>query len=275
MAPRTEHPASNRGSRSHHARTGAGVNASRSSAAGGRGGPAPAGGRLIDRMTFDDDRRRPAQHMRYLQGRARTQHGRPRRLQDRITYDNKYGGGTAFSRPQGPSLASRMTRDVDDNNSTGTDFHGPSFTGTGTAQPAPVQTAPAQPAPAQSAPAFHTSLLHRVFPDDQGPLFSVTVPGRVAIFARAQARSAIRMINEVPANRPALPGVTTNGNSTGTEATSPRRTVNPYRGKDTLKLLVQNPKLRAILSDKPYPQQRKKSGEERPVLRMGMSRTMK
>ena len=105
-----------------------------------------------------------------------------------------------------------------------------------------------------------------------GSSFTSTAPGRYAIFARAQARNSIRMTNEVPANRPAVPTIGDTGNI---EDTSPKRPINTYRGKDPIKHMVQNPNLRAVLSGKPYPQQRKKSGVEKPVLRMGMSRTTK
>lgn len=50
----------------------------------------------------------------------------------------------------------------------------------------------------------------------------------------------------------------------------PTRPVNTYRGKDPIKKLVTNPKLRAILAGRAPPKQRKKP--DRPDLRMGASR---
>jgi hypothetical protein len=219
-------------------------------------------------MTVNDDERRRtrAQDVRIHHAQPRPQQGRPPRLQDRITHGNDGGGavafycnndgsGVAFSPSQGQGLAARMTRDVNDDIITDTNVHGSSFTST-----------------AQQAPAFHASQLHQVLPKNQRSIFSVTGPGHYAIFARAQARNPIRMTNEVPANRPAVPTIDDTGN---VEDTSPKRPVHTYRGKDPIKRMVQNLNLRAVLSGKPYPQQRKKSGEEKPVLRMGMSRTTK
>jgi hypothetical protein len=255
MAPRTEHRASSRSTRNRrdrrYAHTGAGVNASRPSAVGGRGGPrprnpAPPGGRLVDRMTVDDDQRRRTRPQDHRHRPRPQQGGRPR-LQDRITYGND-GGGVASPR-QGQGLAARMTRDANVNGNgarTNSHAHGPaSFTNTG--------------------PAFHASELSQVLPDSQRRLFPVTAPGRFAIFARAQAANPIRMTN-VPVSQ--IP----NSNA---EPTSPKRPINTYRGPDMIKRMFTNPTLRAVLAGKRVPTARRKSREEKPMLRMGMVRATK
>jgi hypothetical protein len=233
MAPRTEHRASSRSTRNRrdrrYAHTGAGVNASRPSAVGGRGGPrprnpAPPGGRLVDRMTVDDDQRRRTRPQDHRHRPRPQQGGRPR-LQDRITYGND-GGGVASPR-QGQGLAARMTRDANVNGNgarTNSHAHGPaSFTNTG--------------------PAFHASELSQVLPDSQRRLFPVTAPGQIP-----------------------------NSNA---EPTSPKRPINTYRGPDMIKRMFTNPTLRAVLAGKRVPTARRKSREEKPMLRMGMVRATK
>jgi hypothetical protein len=255
MAPCTEHHTASQSTRfrrdRRYAHTGAGVNACRPSAAGGRCGPrprnpAPPGGRLVDRVTVDDDQRRRTRAQDHRHRPRPQQGGRPR-LQDHITYGND--GGSVASPRQGHGLAARMTRDADVNGNgarTNSQIYGSaSFPNNGTA--------------------FHASQLSQVLPDSQRSLFPVTAPGRFAIFARAQAAKPIRMTN-VPISQ--VP----NSNA---EPTSPKRPINTYRGPDTIKRMVQNPTLRAVLAGKRVPTERRKSGEEKPMLRMGMSRATK
>ncbi|KAF2130365.1 hypothetical protein P153DRAFT_356146 [Dothidotthia symphoricarpi CBS 119687] len=62
---------------------------------------------------------------------------------------------------------------------------------------------------------------------------------------------------------------------TSLPTTTTKRPVNPYRGKDPVKRLVQNPKLRAIFAGKPLPRERKKAPLDRMELRMAMQRVSK
>jgi hypothetical protein len=48
-----------------------------------------------------------------------------------------------------------------------------------------------------------------------------------------------------------------------------------YKGSDTVKRAFTNPNLRAILSGKPWPTQRKKAAAEKPILKMGIKREYK
>lgn len=53
------------------------------------------------------------------------------------------------------------------------------------------------------------------------------------------------------------------------------RPKNNYRGKDPIKKMVQNKKLQAIFAGKPIPKERKKVADERPDLRMAISKIYK
>ncbi|KAH7350464.1 hypothetical protein BKA66DRAFT_575661 [Pyrenochaeta sp. MPI-SDFR-AT-0127] len=55
----------------------------------------------------------------------------------------------------------------------------------------------------------------------------------------------------------------------------PKRLVNNYRGKDPIKRLVTNKKLQAIFAGRGFPRDRKKALEDRPDLRMAVSRITK
>lgn len=78
-----------------------------------------------------------------------------------------------------------------------------------------------------------------------------------------------------PPNPTPAPPLPTRMLNTKTPPPRPERPVNPYRGKDPIKRLVQNDKLRALLAGKPMPRQRKKAAMDRPDLRQGMGRVMK
>ncbi|KAF1941325.1 hypothetical protein EJ02DRAFT_455262 [Clathrospora elynae] len=109
-----------------------------------------------------------------------------------------------------------------------------------------------------------TMLLGSTQVEQYCPLLPVPPPGRRPVFSA----QPIRMFNR-PLDTP------DDDNDDDELKCAPARPINTYRGKNEIKLMVQNPNLRAIFAGKPYPKERKKASGEKPVLRMGMSRELK
>ncbi|KAF1845124.1 uncharacterized protein K460DRAFT_405398 [Cucurbitaria berberidis CBS 394.84] len=267
-AHRPDHGGTER--RNRNAYTGAGVNARRST--NGRDGnrrvhydrytPRARGGDerarvehprgpLVNRMTFPGDLPRA----RGATGRDRPLRPPPRRgryvePQGRIRQRHDEGGGRRDV-PQGrhnnngaQGLSARMT--VDGNaNDVRMDNNNSQFT---TANNATAAT--------QEPSLFYGSQPTQV-PNIQ--ISPSPPPPPTAPALRATTFKPIRMFNQ-PLDE---------------DQPKPKRPINTYRGNDPIKKLVQNPKLRAILSGRGLPKTRKKALDDRPDLRMGVSKITK
>ncbi|KAF1363268.1 hypothetical protein EJ07DRAFT_71054, partial [Lizonia empirigonia] len=76
----------------------------------------------------------------------------------------------------------------------------------------------------------------------------------------ATRREPIRLLNSWTPHEPDIdkPSTDTTAKSPGKHVPAKiRRPVNPYKGKDVVKRLVQNKRLRLLLSDRPMPRARK------------------
>lgn len=89
-----------------------------------------------------------------------------------------------------------------------------------------------------------------------------------------QPRSAISNSYQIVGPQPSLLPSSQSGLQSQPQpkpgANSPQHPVNKYRGKDKIKKLVQNVKLRAIFAGRPVPRERQVSKEQRPQLTMRM-----
>lgn len=121
--------------------------------------------------------------------------------------------------------------------------------------------------PARQPTPFSGSKLTRIYPESQRRLFPISPFGRESSFTISP--TPIRMLNVAK-------NLVTEDSAQGSPSPSPSPPKKPvYRGNDAIKRAVSNPKLRAILADRPYPTPRKKSGEERPILKMGIYKEYK
>lgn len=271
MAPRSDGAPRSRGGHrtgrsegEHHhrnANTGAGIvrSSGRDAAArnrygyragygGGRGqrahnpNPRP---RLVERMTIGDERY-PKQDTagHECSGTARPQRGRARETQDRDA-----GSGSAASRGlQGSShplgLAARITTTGHEDEDI---EHFPDSTERSSLFCSPQPTRPARP----TQPTQPTQLPS--IPQVRLPPIPTTFPTGRPVFIPSNT-GPVRIVNQPQYIK------------------HPARPVNSYRGKDTVKKMVQNARLRALLSDKPMPRERKKCVLDRPALRLGMGK---
>ncbi|KAG9184916.1 hypothetical protein G6011_11746 [Alternaria panax] len=150
--------------------------------------------------------------------------------------------------------------------------------------PAPVSTPAAHPttilpirqvnsSPGHASPAF-SGRLTRVFPESQRRLDQISPIGRDTSFTVVPR--PIRLFDSILSTA-AGGGTPSHINLITGQGPLPvpKPRSSTYRDPSSIKHAVSNPNLRAILSDKPYPRERKKSAGERPVLKMGISREYK
>jgi hypothetical protein len=142
----------------------------------------------------------------------------------------------------------------------------------------PVGRPQANSSPIRQPTSFSGSTLTRITPESQRRLDPISPPGRMPFTSYTMWPNPIRMINrprglvdddDVPVSPTRLPttSVTTRG--------SPTKRPTIYRGNDPIKRRVSNPRLRAVLAGNRVPTPRQKSAEERPVLKMGISKEYK
>jgi hypothetical protein len=121
--------------------------------------------------------------------------------------------------------------------------------------------------PTRQPTLFSGSKLTRIYPESQRRLDPISPIGRESSFTLSP--TPIRMLNLAK-------NLVAEDNAQGSPSPSPSPPKSPvYRGKDAIKKAVSNHKLRAIFADRPYPTPRRKSGEERPILRMGIYKEYK
>ncbi|CAO2655611.1 Nn.00g044140.m01.CDS01 [Neocucurbitaria sp. VM-36] len=225
----------------------------------GQAGNEPPAPSLVHRMTFDNNWYRARNSTtRGRAVRSHAQRGPAARLHDlRIRHGENDGGGRSISpgqqvsngaRGQSARMASNRDHDdemdLDDIAQSTTDFATTTTTTTATDQGSSL---------------FYGSQPTQVANIANIPATPLPRPSTSAATAPRVATPRIRMVN-----RPVPPG----------KAVS-KRPINKYRGKDPIKKLVQNPKLRAIFADLPLPRARKKALADRPDLRMGASKITK
>jgi hypothetical protein len=143
----------------------------------------------------------------------------------------------------------------------------------------------------QQSTLFGGSKLTRIFPESQRRLDPISPAGREPSFTISP--NPIRLFNRTRDS--IFVGDDTNNSNNNNDGQDSNAAPSPvknsyqnrptiptlikqrpiYRGTDIVKRAVTNPKLRAIFADRPYPRERKKSGGERPVLKMGISKEYK